>query len=255
MSLPSFFGNSSPQTRLEPEYAEAYTAWRRDATPENTARLLKQLQPLINRTLRGHGGSNDVVLRGRAKRLVLKALETYDPRQSRLSTHLYGHLQGLHRAARATQNILPLPDRIAADRAYVQEQRNMLEEELGREPSLQELADYTGLSVDRLRHIARFQPGVAEGTLSVTGEEGSLFGGPAVRSADEGNLVLRAVYGDLDPINQKILEWSTGLYGGKMLPNAEIARRLRLTPGAISQRKAKIQQRIEEMRQMDFFAR
>ncbi len=60
------------------------------------------------------------------------------------------------------------------------------------------------------------------------------------------NAWLEIVYDDLDSIDKKIMEFTLGLHGRPQLGNAEIAARLKRTPGAISQRKAKIQQKIRQ---------
>jgi hypothetical protein len=57
----------------------------------------------------------------------------------------------------------------------------------------------------------------------------------------------------MDPINQKIMEHSLGLHGQPRLPNHEIAKLLRLSPGAISQRKARIQQTLDKESELSPF--
>ena len=44
------------------------------------------------------------------------------------------------------------------------------------------------------------------------------------------------VYHDLDTKSRKIFEWTTGYGGTKILPKQEIARRLKITPAAVSSR-------------------
>jgi hypothetical protein len=62
------------------------------------------------------------------------------------------------------------------------------------------------------------------------------------------------VYHDLDPIDQVILEHSLGLHGKQVLPNQDIARKLKLSPGAISQRKVRIQDQLNALPQTGMFA-
>ncbi len=61
--------------------------------------------------------------------------------------------------------------------------------------------------------------------------------------------MLRAqfLYHDLDPYDQVILEYGLGLNGSPKLPAAQIARRLKLSPGAVSQRASRIQQQLDEL--------
>jgi DNA-binding Lrp family transcriptional regulator len=54
------------------------------------------------------------------------------------------------------------------------------------------------------------------------------------------------VYGDLDNTNKLIMDMSLGRNGRKQTSVQEIARRLNITPGAVSQRAAKIQQMLNQ---------
>jgi hypothetical protein len=47
------------------------------------------------------------------------------------------------------------------------------------------------------------------------------------------------------------MDYSLGLHGAPAVSTTDIAKRLGLTAGAVSQRKAKIQAMIDEARQMD----
>ena len=56
------------------------------------------------------------------------------------------------------------------------------------------------------------------------------------------------VYYDLDPIDKKIFEWTTGYAGSKIIPKGEVAKKLRITPAAVSLRINKIVKKLEEGR-------
>jgi hypothetical protein len=49
---------------------------------------------------------------------------------------------------------------------------------------------------------------------------------------------------DLKPVDQRIMEWSIGWNGNRKMSNQDIARKLKHTSVAVSQRKSKIQQLI-----------
>jgi len=57
----------------------------------------------------------------------------------------------------------------------------------------------------------------------------------------------------MDATNQKIMEWTFGLYGSPQLSNQAIAQRLKLSPGAISQRKANIQRILDQEQDLSVF--
>ena len=61
---------------------------------------------------------------------------------------------------------------------------------------------------------------------------------------------LEYVYASSGPIEQKIIEWSSGLHGKQRLSNNEIARRLGISPAAVSQRRNKIDRLMSEVREV-----
>jgi hypothetical protein len=86
-------------------------------------------------------------------------------------------------------------------------------------------------------------------SLADQDEEGGAGGGfdPAVEGPDRSMLRAQFLYHDLDPHDQVILEYGLGLNGSPKLPAAQIARRLRISPGAVSQRASRIQQQLDEL--------
>ena len=54
------------------------------------------------------------------------------------------------------------------------------------------------------------------------------------------------VYSELDPVNKKIMEWKTGYAGSKQISNNDIARNLKISPPAVSQRIGTITKRLQE---------
>jgi len=64
---------------------------------------------------------------------------------------------------------------------------------------------------------------------------------------------VQIVYDELPSLDQKIMELSLGLHGRKPLSNLEIAKKLGRSPGAISQRKAKIQELLDQEQDLSPF--
>ena len=240
-------------SRLEQKYSNDYSVWKASPNPKNASRLLKAVQPEIDRGISAHVGRSDPILNSKARKITLQALKTYDPQKARLSTHIVNQLQGLKRIARRQTQVIPIPERVSIDQSHVEQARNALADELGREPSSTELADKTGLSQRRLTYIRRFKYPLAEGTLTYRmsqEDEGGFM--PAVDAGD-GDSWLEFVYSDLDGTNKKIMEWTLGMHGSKQLSNLAIAKNLRLSPGAISQRKAAIQELINQQQELSPF--
>lgn len=239
--------------RLEPQFEQEFTSWQREPTPQSTGALLRKLQPTIDQGISASvGRSVGPNVRSRARRLTLDAVKSYDPQQAKLSTHVINHLKGLRRYQRQQQQILSVPERLSIDRQYLQQAEDELNDRLGREPTIDELADHAKISRRRISRIRSYRPPVAEGSLlSMTSPDNDQFS-PTIEGP-ESDVIVEAVYGDQDSVGQKIMEWTLGLHGTQPLSNQEIARRLRVTPGAVSQRKAMIQRQLQQMEEADLF--
>jgi DNA-directed RNA polymerase specialized sigma subunit len=232
--------------RLETKYKEPFDLWKRNPNPSTTGSLLRTVQPDIDKGIFAHVGQSNPLLKSRAKRMALQAIKSYDPSKAKLGTHIVNQLQGLKRVARQQGQILPIPERVTMDQGYIERARAELGDELGRDPTVPEIADRTGLSLKRISYVHKFRYPMAEGTLEAMNEEeeGGAFA-PAVDQQQTPSW-LEFVISDLDETSQKIMEWTLGLHGEPVLSNQAIARKLRITPGAVSQRKARIQQILNQ---------
>lgn len=237
--------------RLEQQYQAPYSTWKADPSPENANTMLKAIKPAIDRGIRAHVGTKiSPATRSHARRLALSAVRSYDPLKSQLTTHVINSLQGLKRVVRRQGQILSVPERVELDRRRVATAHTELLDKLGREPSDQEMSDYTRLSLRRLERIQQYRPPVAEGRMLTVRDEAEGYM-PAVKGP-ESDAWLELVYNELNPVDQNILDWTLGRKG-RVLSNQEIARRLNLTPGAVSQRKARIQAAIDRKEELELF--
>lgn len=235
---------------IEPELEGDFDLWQSNPGPETLTPLLKRLDPVIDTAVHTYGmGSGGPLVRGRAKRILIESLPRYDPKASKLATFAYSQLQGLRRAVTQQNSPLHIPERVLLDQNQLYEAEGRLADELGREPSDTELADHTGLSVKRIRHIRTFRPGAAEGQIQGVGEAGNLERiDPAViiPERDKMDSWTEFVYYSLQPTDRVIMERTLGLHGKSQLSNQQIAKVLRISPAAVSQRKFKIQSMINK---------
>lgn len=236
--------------KIEDDFAPAFNAWKQKPTKQTMGLLLTQVQPAIDKGVAANVGKQvSPVLRSSARKLAIGAIRSYDPVKAQLSTHIINHMKGLRRIGRQQQSIIHVPERIAIDQHFLSQSQAELEDQLGREPTTSELADHTGISMRRIGKIRSYKSPVYEGSLlnQQSGEDDPYL--PAVET-DRAHYVIKAVYDDLDETNQQIIEWTLGLYGKPKLTNQQIAARLRMTPGGVSQRKALIQKHIDQMEQL-----
>ena len=240
------FLEATPENKLETNYADSFNRWKTQPDKTNTGALLRTIEPEIRRGIFAHVGSDNPLLKSKARQLALQSMKTYDPSRAKLGTHIVNSMQGLKRINRKQTEIIAVPERLMYDRGNIERMSTELEEELGREPSMQELADSSGFSPKRINRALNMQNALSESTFTRGGAGESEGGGIAVNPTRQSNWA-EVLYHDMDPVNQKIMEWSLGMYDMPTISNKEIARRLRITPGAVTQRKQRIQQQLDSM--------
>lgn len=222
----------------------AYAQWQRDPTPNTVQQFLQSARPVISKALTSYAGG-DKALTARAKRLAIDALKKYDPeRGTKLQTHLLIQLQPLRRDYMKRLTPVHIPERIQIDKYHLDMTDREFKAMHEREPSDAELSDLTGLSAKRIARIRMFDKGLISEGQTANPESGVQLPGSDEIAPDD--IWLEYVHHDLNPIDKKILEWKTGIYGKQVLSTNEIARRLNITPSAVSQRAARIALKIEE---------
>lgn len=209
--------------------------WRRWKATRSTAdadALLRQLAPLINAQVdRWSRVAPRFLLENEAKRLTLKACESYDPSKAALSTHVTHALAKLSREAYERQSTLSVPEAKRLAFNNVHRQRQLLEDQFGRPPSLDELADH--MRLPQLRVQALLQE-VGKRELMESGE------GPSFVHHVDDPEVMHLAYHDLTPLQKRIFEMRTGYNGTRVVGGAEIMRSTGLTQGQLSHQLTKI---------------
>lgn len=157
---------------------------------------------------------------------------------------MYNRMQSLKRENRQQNQIVSVPEGISLDRHSLESSSKELEAELGREPSDYELENHSGFSRKRIARIRQYRPAVSRTGLTATRDSEDIEGERGLGA--QRNIWHEMIYDDLDPIDQLIAEHSSGMHGRKVLSNQDIAKKLRRSPGLISQRKAKIQKLFDE---------
>lgn len=252
---PPFSGNKVPG--VNDSFHTLYDTWKTNQTPENNTKILGAVQPVIDTALSSYvGQQHSPTLKSRARLMALKALGTYDPQRGNVRTHLLSQMQSLRRLSAKEQNIISIPEQVGLDYQHLSTAENELRDVLNREPTDDELADHTGLSVRRLRKVRAFNQPVAEGTISretaddtVNTDTASDIPG-AHRAADAW---MNFVYDDLSPTDKLIMDMTLGRNGRRRTSTQDIAKKLRISPGAVSQRAAKIQDMLDKRYQYGGF--
>lgn len=233
------------QASREEARTGAFDAWNKEQTPANTSALLSSLQPAIRKSVMKYIGTDDPVSMAQAKRLVIDALPRYDSRQAQIETFIDRQIQPIMRWHSRRKSTVKMPDKMKMYAASIGNATRELEREFGRPPSSRQIADYTGLPLNKIEQVRKADKMLLTGSYEfgsgddedvVTVEDQAVIDDQA-----SANAWLQYVHDDLSPIDQAILEHTTGLNGADVLSNTALAKKLKLSPGAISQRKARIQ--------------
>ena len=219
--------------------------WQATNNEADTAELLKRMQPTISSAITSFGGG-DQSLDVKAAKLTIDALKTYDPTMGAdPTTHVFHNLKRLNRYSAQRNDIIPRSEYSVLEQKNLQRYIDTFTEEKGREPSIGELADISGLSTKKVEKLLDNQVRVINDTSTLTDESmASTIGSKDVTDED----YFEYVYASVGPIDQKIMEWASGFHKKPILSNGEIAKKLGVSQAAVSQRKARIQKMLSDVR-------
>lgn len=229
-------------------YLEAWETWNKKKSPENMGLLLDAVDPVIRSAVRSYTTSFTPTIYGRARLMAAEVFPKYDPKRGKINTYLMNELRGLTRYAIKESQPIKLPERIMYDRKRLQDIANDFQSRNLREPTTEELADLSGLSIKRIEYIRKvLSPTIYEGAAQTeTGEPIPVaISGPNIEA-----MAKDYVYHDLDPTDKLIFDLRFGAHGQPRKSVVEIANKLRISPAAVSQRAKKISQKILEVQQL-----
>lgn len=212
--------------------------WTKYQQGDNTVAtdILKSLKPTIDSALKSYTQGNEEY-RTKAKVLALEAVKSYDPSKSKLETHVFNHLKRLQRLSADRGNFVHIPEQTALDKRNLEKLIHDYTIDNGFEPSYQWLSDQSGMPIKKISRILSIQGYTS--TSMTKGESGDSMD-KAPRNAIQ--LYEDTLYQELDEKNKKIYEWLTGYNGSPMLDRATVAKKLKMTLPALSQRINKIDQ-------------
>lgn len=226
---------------LEPQFKEDFDNYITYHDVTSRAKLMKVLNPIIQQSVIAAGGdpSNPVTM-AKAKMMVLAGLKSYDPTKSTLKNFLYSHLRGLNRSLGAANNIIQTPETVILDRNKIARAELELFDKLGRFPNTNEVADYTGLSVKRIEKLRKADIPLTEGQVSSVLGEGNVPDSKRLGDTTKDDSWLEYVYDSVDNRQKAIMERLYGMHGNPVMAAQDIAKKLRITPAAVSQQRKKI---------------
>lgn len=233
------------QPKNPDDFSEDIRTYLNDPTPAAGDTLLARIGPVIDRAAQANLSKPSPVMLGRARLLAMESLPKYDSSTS-LYTFLTGQLMPLRREAAASRTGVKVPRNLAQEKNTLKKISLELEDELGRSPSSSELADRAGISLEKLYKLNKLNlPQIAE--REYESPDGNTSTASDFAAIYDNDLWRQAVYHDLNPVNQIIMEHSLGMFGKPRLTNQDIAKLLRISPSAVTQRKAVIQAKLNQV--------
>ncbi|HPS76596.1 MAG TPA: sigma-70 domain-containing protein [Thermoanaerobaculaceae bacterium] len=212
---------------------------------------MDHLNPTIEKALRAYAPNATEVVRSRARIIAAGAIRSFKPDQGAdLNTHVYRQLQRLQREAPQISDPMPQPERTRRDSGKIMAAISQAADDIGREPTDEEISELTGLPV---RRVTKIRKGIRSRVSESQYTEG--FGNDDDSETDRDVTAaertgyddwIDAVYHDLPEVDRVVMQYRTGYRGAPVLSNVDIAKRLRLSPAAISQRVSRIQAKLDE---------
>jgi DNA-directed RNA polymerase specialized sigma subunit len=206
--------------------------WKKTKDPIHLNALITSLDPFLQSNVNKFSTAPipRAALESQAKLLAVKALQTYDPKRgTQINTHLGHELKHLNRYVIEYQNVGKIPENRGIAISKFQNIKSNLTEDLGREPTVIELADTLMWSP---AEVERMQTELRSDILVQQGKDEAFFDtgyNPTDRTKD----IVQFVYYQASPEDKKILEYSFGIGGNPVLSTADMAARLGRTPAEI----------------------
>lgn len=239
---------SMEEAAEEPMPADAYSRWRMTGSREDLFAVTEDLRPTIGSALASMGGAGNPQLMARARVIAAKAVQTYNPEAgASLPTWVSSQLRQMVRDVRKSNSPLHVPDGVKMDAYAIYRAEEEFKDKNGREPTMDELADASKMSVKRIRDVRRKMRPVSSGAVDdpETGEKSEQSA--AVYETDYSKDALDYVYNDSGRVDKKIIEYTTGYNGFDPKDNKFIMQELKLTPVQLTRRKARLSLRIRDI--------
>ena len=249
--------NTKEPTQKDQNIEQTYIEWRLSPSTQNLRKVITALKPTINYALASYQGKDDPFIETQAKILAAKAVKTYDPSYNvTLPTYLTSKMRKLTRIVRESKSPIKIPERTIYDIAALKEaEADLLEKNGGREPDVQQLADYMGVPIDKIEKIRnKMVKQLSESsyfTNSINSEESDAPDSLDSLKSDQNQSAylkeaLNYAYNSSDYREKKILEWTCGYGGAKILTPRQIADKLGISESQVSRLTAKLALKVSK---------
>ena len=226
-----------------------YDSWVKTKDSRAMSSILDNLNNDIDKAVYAYAGLNaGPAVRTKAKLLAAKAVKSYTPKAgSTLRSWVYTQLQPVGRYARDLTPS-PVPERAFQQLSSLKRMEADFYENKGRSPSDAELADLSSISTRQIAKLRTYDK-------KLFSESHQAYSGPNPMSAQELTAVdnkgfkqdvLATMYTSLSAPEQVILEHKLGYNNKQILSNNDIAKKLKMSPGRVSQLTTALASKLDE---------
>lgn len=218
---------------------ELWKAWKANPGNDTLKPLLTSLNPIIETHVNKMTGNLPrSAIKAQMIKLTIDNLPNYDPDKSQLNTFIYNTAgQKLHRYVYNHQNMGTIPEPRIIQIGKFNRIKDNLENELGRAPTYNEIADEMKVPVKQLKLLSK----ELRQDLIQDSNYTNIFDSNASELDD--NIIL--LHAELVGTEKEVMEYIYGLEGKPSLSNQEIAMKLHVSPSYVVQVKNKIAGRLK----------
>ena len=231
---------------MENNDKEQLLEWQKTKSPELFAALYGRYQPLIGSVVSKYRttGLAPATLRANANVQLLKAFESYDgSHNTQPITHIYNALNKVQRLASESLLSGHIPEARNMKRATFAIVKENLQDQLGREASVDELSDELAWSPRETQRMLSEE----KGETTASGAAFDFYGSSTKQMPKDVELI-QYMYHELNPTQKIIFEHTFPYYGKQQMNNKELAKILSTSEMAIHREKKKMSDKIKSYR-------
>ena len=219
-----------------------WQAWKDNGQrPEDLRPLLASFTPMLRSKINVYKGRvkmiPDAAIEAEYQLQFVNALRSYDPSRGSLGTYVYRYLDKAKRFIVSNQNVGRIPENRVYKIKIFQTAKDTLSEDLGRDPTLKEVANHLGWAE---AEVERMDSEMRSDLLTQGFEED-----PYAITPSKSEEVIRLFKYELEGTEREVYERLVGLGRPRMASTGDIAKAMKLPDYQVSRIKKNIQKKLQ----------
>jgi DNA-directed RNA polymerase specialized sigma subunit len=219
---------------------ELILEYQSNPTKENEQKLLDTYAPYIKANInKWKGVVPDPVISAHGKHYAVQAFKTFDPNKGAINTHLYNHISQLSRLIYQHQNVSGIPEQHIQQIGRLNQAKQYLTDELGHDPSIEDLSDYMSLPKAHIEKI------IHSNRADLVNDSDTEFQTSATNADNKMADRIFSVRNTLDEKQKKQFDSLTGFGGAKVMAPQEFGKEFKMKPYEVSRLKTLFAKRFK----------